>query len=80
MKRVGVRMDKLARIIEDLNANEELRHIFGEPVSGNLAIIAEYSDGDIDLRIEETGTIPLGDMESRRFVEIIDRVVLTNIR
>ncbi|MDD3111045.1 MAG: hypothetical protein PHU26_01975 [Methanofollis liminatans] len=79
VKRVGIRMDALAQIIEDLNKNEELRNIFGEPVAGRLLVIAEFADGDVDLRIEENGDVGMGDTESRRFVEIIDRVVFTNL-
>lgn len=79
MKRVGIRMRVLSRIIEDLNRNEELREIFGNPVSQNLVVLAEYSEGDLDLRIEEIREKPLNEAEKRRFVEILNRTVTTNL-
>ena len=53
-------MDALAQIIEDLNKNEELRNIFGEPVAGRLLVIAEFADGDVDLRTGENGDVGMG--------------------
>jgi hypothetical protein len=79
MKRVGIRMGVLSRIIEDLNRNEELREIFGNPVSQNLVVIAEYSEGHLDLRIEEIREKPLDETEKRRFVAILNRTVTTNL-
>lgn len=79
MKRVGIRMGVLAQIIDDLNRNEELREIFGAPVSQSLVVIAEYADGDLDLRIEEMRDRPLNETENRRFVEILNRTVTTNL-
>lgn len=78
MKRVGIRMEILAQIIEDLNNNEELKEIFGDPVSLSLAVIAEYSEGNLELRIEEKRGDPLDEEENRRFVEVLNRVVTTN--
>jgi hypothetical protein len=79
MKRVGIRMGVLAQIIDDLNRDAELRAIFGTPVSQNLVVIAEYEDGEIDLRIEEIRDRPLTESENRRFVEILNRTVTTNL-
>ncbi|QYZ78297.1 hypothetical protein E2N92_02045 [Methanofollis formosanus] len=79
MKRVGIRLESLAAIIEDLNNSEELRAIFGDPVTGHLAIVAEYADGAVDLRIEEIRDVPLNDDENSRFVEVTDRIVYANI-
>ncbi|QSZ66059.1 hypothetical protein RJ40_00350 [Methanofollis aquaemaris] len=79
MKRVGIRLESLAAIIRDLENDEELRAIFGDPVTGHLAIVAEYADGAVDLRIEEIRDIPLNDDETTRFVEITDRIVYANI-
>ncbi|WP_067050839.1 hypothetical protein [Methanofollis ethanolicus] len=79
MKRVGIRMGVLSQIIDDLNRNEELREIFGNPASQSLVVIAEYSDGELDLRIEEMRDRPLTEAENRRFVEILNRTVTTNL-
>ncbi|WP_298667720.1 hypothetical protein [uncultured Methanofollis sp.] len=79
MKRVGIRMGVLSQIIDDLNKNEELREIFGSPVSQSLAVIAEYADGELDLRVEEIRERPLTESENKRFVEILNRTVTTNL-
>ncbi|MDD3622971.1 MAG: hypothetical protein PHQ81_11270 [Methanofollis sp.] len=79
MKRVGIRLKTLAAIIKDLDNNEELRTIFGDPVTGHLAIVAEYADGAVDLRIEEIRDTPLTADESTRFTEVTDRIVYANL-
>ncbi|MBP2145604.1 hypothetical protein J2129_001058 [Methanofollis sp. W23] len=79
MKRVGIRLETLAAIIEDLDSDEDLRAIFGDPVTGHLAIVAEYADGTVDLRIEEIREVPLTADETTRFTEVTDRIVYANL-
>ncbi|RLI88610.1 MAG: hypothetical protein DRO62_03435 [Candidatus Altiarchaeales archaeon] len=73
-ERVGIRMDVLYNIIEDLNNDPELQRIFGSPVSKSLVAVAE----DDDLRIEEGGAIDLGEEETERFLEILNRIIKAN--
>lgn len=79
MKRVGIRLKTLAAIIQDLDRSEDLRTIFGDPVTGHLAIVAEYADGAVDLRIEEIRDVPLTADESARFTEVTDQIVYANL-
>jgi hypothetical protein len=73
-ERVGIRMDVLDNIISDLNANEELKVIFGDPVCASLIIVAD----DNDLRIEEGGVIKLTEEQTNHFVEILDSIIKVN--
>lgn len=72
--RVGIRMDVLDNIIDDLNNNDELKKIFGEPVSKALVIVAD----DNDLRIEDGGAVELAEEQEKRFLEILDDVIKAN--
>jgi len=73
-ERVGIRMDVLDNIISDLNANEELKKIFGEPVSRALIVVADNND----LRIEDGGVVELTDEQEKRFLEILDDIIRAN--
>jgi hypothetical protein len=73
-ERVGIRLDVLHSIIEDLNRDNELQTIFGSPVSKALVAVAEEND----FRIEEGGVIDLAEEETERFLEILNRVIKAN--
>jgi len=73
-ERVGIRIDVLHNIIEDLNNDPELQRIFGSPVSKALVAVAE----DNDLRIEEGGIVDLEEEETKRFLEILNRIIKAN--
>jgi len=73
-ERVGIRMDVLGNIINDLNNNEELKGIFGEPVSKALVVVADNND----LRIEDGGVVELMDEQEKRFLDILDEVIRAN--
>ena len=73
-ERVGIRMDVLDNIINDLNSNDELKKIFGEPVSKSLVVVADEND----LRIEDGGVVELKDEQEKRFLEILDDVIKAN--
>jgi hypothetical protein len=77
--KVGIPLDVIDNIIADLNANDELRAVFGEPVCRNLVIAAiKMPSGEIDLRIEESGSIGLSKEQSDRFVEVLSDVIKAN--
>lgn len=73
-ERVGIRIDVLHNIIEDLNNDPDLQRIFGSPVSKALVAVAE----DNDLRIEEGGVVDLEEEETERFLEILNRIIKAN--
>ncbi|OYT41132.1 MAG: hypothetical protein B6U86_03130 [Candidatus Altiarchaeales archaeon ex4484_43] len=73
-ERVGIRMDVLDNIIDDLNNNEELKAIFGEPVSKALVVVADNND----LRIEDGGVVELTGEQEKRFLDILDEVIRAN--
>ncbi|RLI90714.1 MAG: hypothetical protein DRO89_05385 [Candidatus Altiarchaeales archaeon] len=73
-ERVGIRMDILYNIIEDLNNDPELQRIFGSPVSKSLVAVAE----DNDIRIEEGGAVDLTEEETEKFLEILNRIIKAN--
>ena len=70
-ERVGIRADALVEIIKELEGNEELRKMFGKPVSAALVVIADNND----LRIEEAGAVKLSDGDRKRFVEILNEII-----
>ena len=69
--RVGIRMDVLASIIEEMTNNESLKKIFGEPVAEKLVVVADNND----LRIEARGDIDLSEEDSETFLDILDDVI-----
>lgn len=73
-ERVGIRMDVLYNIIEDLNKDAELQKIFGSPVARSLFAVAEHND----FRIEEGGKAELEEEEIQRFLQILNRVIKAN--
>jgi len=73
--RVGIRMDVLENIIRDLNDNEELKKIFGSPVSRALVVVADNND----LRIEDAGIVELTDDQTEKFLEVLDEVIKVNM-
>lgn len=72
--RMGVRLDILEKIIEDLASRPELQEIFGSQVSSQLVIVAD----DSDLRIEEAGDIELTEQQREVFLEILGEVIRAN--
>jgi hypothetical protein len=72
--RVGIFMDVLHNIIEDLNASEELRSIFGDPASRGLVIVADNND----LRIEDAGRIALSSEDQEKFLQVLDGIIRAN--
>ncbi len=73
-ERVGIRIDVLHSIIEDLNNDPELQMMFGSPVSKALVAVAD----DNDLRIEEGGIIDLKEEETEKFLEILNKIIKKN--
>jgi hypothetical protein len=73
-ERVGIRIDVLHSIIEDLNDDMELQRIFGSPVSKALIAVAD----DNDLRIEEGGVMDLTNEETEKFLEILNKIIKKN--
>jgi len=77
--RIGIPLNVVNNMIADLNLNEELKAMFGNPVSAGLVIVAEKTDdGDVDLRIEDAGVVKLSPQQTKRFTEILDYVIKTN--
>lgn len=70
-EKVRIRCDVLVDIIEELDSNPELQEIFGRPVSEALIVVA---DGN-DLRIEDGGSIELTEEQSKRFLDILNRII-----
>ena len=69
--RVGIRMDVLAAIIEDMTGNVTLKSLLGEPVADKLVVVADNND----LRIEVRGDIELSEEDSAAFLKILDDVI-----
>jgi hypothetical protein len=77
--KMGIPLDVIDNIIADLNANEDLRRLFGEPVSKNLVIAAvKLSSGEVDLRVEDAGAVNLTKEQSDRFVEVLNSIIKAN--
>ncbi len=73
-ERVGIRMDVLKNILTDLENNDELKGIFGEPVAKALVVVADNND----LRIEDGGMVELKEEHEKRFLAILDDVIRAN--
>ena len=72
--RVGIYLDVMDKIIRDLNDNEQLRRIFGEPVERSLVVVAD----DNDLRIEGGPDVALDEDETKTFLRVLDEVIRAN--
>ncbi len=72
--RVGIFMDVLDNMIQDLNENPELQRIFGVPVSRALVLVSDEND----LRIEEGGRVALSEEQLETFLRVLDEVVRAN--
>lgn len=68
--KVRVGCDTMLKIIKELDENAELQEIFGRPVSGALAVIAEGGD----LRIEDGGALELTTEQKNAFLEVLGSV------
>ncbi|MFH1834646.1 MAG: hypothetical protein ABH851_00490 [Methanobacteriota archaeon] len=66
----GIRLDIMAYLIYELNQNENLKKIFGDPVSSKLAIISET-----DFGIFETDEVPLNDNQKIVFMKELDAII-----
>jgi hypothetical protein len=71
----AIRLDLVKNIINEIESNNELRDIFGEPVSGKLALVSDKEDAS--LSIGEACLIELDDLQKIKFLksmrEIFDR-------
>ncbi len=65
--RVRIGCDTMLGIINELDENAELQEIFGRPVSGALAVIAEGGD----LRIENGGAFELSNEQRTAFLKVL---------
>ena len=72
--RIGIRMDVMDDIIEDMNNHPELQRIFGIPVSASLVVVSDKND----LRIEEGGVVSLTEEQKNIFLRILDEVIQAN--
>ena len=73
-KGIGYRLDILDVLIDELNADEDLKAIFGKNVSSKLAV---FSDGKV-MSIVEAGYVQLTEEQKIRFLsrlkDITERV------
>ena len=69
-KGVGFRLDVLDRMIDLLNADPQLKTIFGDPVSAKLAV---FSDGKT-ISIVESGLVPLDEAKKLKFLQRLKEI------
>jgi len=72
---VGVRLDVLKKIVEDLDAQPRLREIFGEPVSAHLGLMALGND----LKFSELEVVELDEAKKKEFVDILREILGRNL-
>ncbi|MFH0862586.1 MAG: hypothetical protein V1875_06090 [Candidatus Altiarchaeota archaeon] len=61
---IGVRLDLLYRLTDELNADKDLAAIFGSPVSSKLAV---FSNGK-DISIVDAGIIKIDEEQKLKFL------------
>jgi hypothetical protein len=61
----------MLKIIKEIDENTDLQELFGHPVSGALAMIAENGD----LVIEDGGAVTLTEGENDRFLEVLGSII-----
>lgn len=69
--KVRVGCDAMLRVIKEIDENAELQELFGHPVSGALAVIAENGD----LVIEDGGAVTLSEEQKEKFLSIMGSIV-----
>lgn len=67
----GLQLDVLGRVIDSLNANAELKNIFGDFVSEYFGIIAQIND----LKILDLQKIELSEDQKKLVVKILDQIL-----
>lgn len=74
---LAVRLDLVKSIIDDLDSNEELKGIFGSPVSSKLALV--YDSEDNTMNVAEARMVELDDMKKIRFLKIVEEIFKKNL-
>jgi hypothetical protein len=70
---IAVRLDLLKNLINDLEADPELKRIFGEPVLRHLALVWDKANDDVlvaDANVEE-----IDDGSKIRFLKILRELI-----
>lgn len=73
---VGIRLDIMRNIMDDLDASGKLRELFGDPVTKKLGIIAELND----LRITELNMVELSDEQKSMFLAELEAILVERIK
>jgi len=73
---IGMRLDILRAVMDDLDANEKLKEIFGSPVCAKLGVIAEVND----LRITELKLIELSQEQEKTFIRELEPILEKRIK
>ncbi|MFH1836432.1 MAG: hypothetical protein ABH851_09615 [Methanobacteriota archaeon] len=73
---IGMRLDILRAVMDDLEANEKLKEIFGSPVCAKLGVIAEVND----LRITELKLIELSEEQENVFLGELEPILQKRIK
>ncbi len=61
---IGLRLDLMARLAEELDNDKELSEIFGDPVSSKLAV---FSNGK-DISVVDAGSVKLDEEQKLKFL------------
>ncbi|MFH1722328.1 MAG: hypothetical protein ABH950_06975 [Candidatus Altiarchaeota archaeon] len=68
---VGIRLDILRSIMDELDSNKNLQEIFKSPVCSKLGIVAEVND----LRFVEAGLVDTTDEQRKTVVKELDTII-----
>ncbi|MFH1055188.1 MAG: hypothetical protein V1744_03720 [Candidatus Altiarchaeota archaeon] len=75
---VAVRLDVLEKLIRDFNSNEELRGLFGNPVSRHLSLIWDKANNEVLVADANVGEV--SSASELRFLKALHDVVEKDLR
>ncbi len=68
---VGIKLDLLRSVMDDLDLNKKLQGMFGSPVCSKLGIVAMGND----LKISEGGMVKLTESDKKIFLEELNGIL-----
>ena len=72
---MAIRLDTLRKILDDLDADPELRQIFGGDVTGKLGLISMRND----IKISELKMTDLSDADAKKFLHNLRTILRKNL-
>ena len=68
---VGIRLDLLRSVMDDIDGSPKLKVMFGSPVCSKLGIVSMEND----LKIAEGGLVKLSEADKKKFLDELNTIL-----